>query len=167
MSLQVEAGAAEGSAWLVLHAASVEAMPAAWLAALDLALDLASGTDTLEYRDARRGLLKRVAWRNQGASSFIDGLLLTDVQPVGESLLRTALAGTAWNGPRLAAFSALAEAARDPVVCVCRHVTESAIRAELDNGADLPALKQRLGCGTVCGSCLPQLNRLAALVASA
>ena len=167
VSLQAEVGAVDGTAWLVLRAAGVEAMPPAWLAALDLAMDLASGTDTLEYRDARRGLLKRVAWRNQGASSFIDGLLLTDVQPVGESLLRTALAGTAWNGPRLAAFSALAEAARDPVVCVCRHVTESAIRAELDNGADLPALKQRLGCGTVCGSCLPQLNRLAALVASA
>ena len=167
VSLQVEAGAAEGSAWLVLHAASVEAMPAAWLAALDLALDLASGTDTLEYRDARRGLLKRVAWRNDSAGSYIDGLLLADVQPVGGSLLRTALAGAAWHGPRLAAFSGLAEVARDPVVCVCRHVTESAIRAEVDNGADIPALKQRLGCGTVCGSCLPQLTRLATHVASA
>ena len=35
---------------------------------------------------------------------------------------------------------------------------ESAIRAEVRNGADVPALKQRLGCGTVCGSCVPQLT---------
>ena len=63
--------------------------------------------------------------------------------------------------------SIIAEVARDPVVCACRQVTESAIRAEVRAGADVPALKQRLGCGTVCGSCLPQLTRLAREVASA
>jgi len=167
LSLQSDAVASEGVAWLVLRAASPEAMPVAWLAALDAALALAAGADTLEYRDARRGLLKRVAWRGTGADQFIDGLLWTDVQPGGDALLRTALAGDAWRGPRLAAFSALAEVARDPLVCVCRQVTESAIRAQLREGADIPALKQRLGCGTVCGSCIPQLTRLAREAASA
>jgi assimilatory nitrate reductase catalytic subunit len=167
VSLQVDAAAAQGIAWLVLRVAAVEAMPAAWLAALDQALALAAGADTLEYRDVRRGLLKRVAWRSETTGSHIDGLLLTDTQPVAGSLLRTALAGAAWQGPRLAAFSALAEVTRDPLVCVCRQVTESAIRAEVHNGADVPALKQRLGCGTVCGSCIPQLNRLARQAASA
>ena len=167
LSLQAEPGASDEGAWLVLHAAAEQAMPAEWLAALDAALSLGAGPDTLEYRDARRGLLKRVAWRSEAGANFVDGLLWTDVQPGGESLLRTAVAGAAWRGPRLAAFSAVAEVARDPVVCVCRQVTESAIRAEVRAGADVPVLKQRLGCGTVCGSCVPQLTRLAREVASA
>jgi len=167
LSLQSDAAASGGVAWLVLRAAAPAAMPVAWLAALDAALALAAGADTLEYRDARRGLLKRVAWRGTGADQFIDGLLWTDVQPGGDALLCTALAGDAWRGPRLAAFSALAEVARDPLVCVCRQVTESAIRAQLREGADISALKQRLGCGTVCGSCIPQLTRLAREAASA
>ncbi|MGY1408044.1 nitrate reductase [Luteimonas sp. A611] len=157
----VETCAPEGSAWLVLRAASAEAMPVQWLAALEAALSLAAGADTLEYRDARRGLLKRVGWRADAGDSFIEGLLWADAQPGGDALLGIALAGEPWRGPRLSAFTALAEVARDPVVCVCRHVTESAIRAEVARGADVAALRQRLGCGSVCGSCLPQLVRLA------
>ncbi|WP_372018166.1 nitrate reductase [Pseudoxanthomonas sp. 10H] len=167
LTLQAAPGEEDGVAWLVMRAAAEQAMPAEWLATLDGALALCAGPDTLEYRDARRGLLKRVAWRNDAGANFVDGLLWTDAQPGGESLLRTALAGAAWRGPRLAAFSALAEVARDPVVCVCRQVSESAIRAEVRAGADVPALKLRLGCGTVCGSCVPQLTRLAREVASA
>jgi len=167
LSLQPDPHAEEGVAWLVLRAAAESAMPAAWLASLDVALSLAAGPDTLEYRDVRRSLLKRVAWRADEGGSYIDGLLWADARPGGEPLLRTALAASAWHRPRLAAFSALAEVARDPVVCVCRQVTESAIRAEIGNGADVPALKQRLGCGTVCGSCIPQLAQLARQAASA
>ena len=74
-------------------------------AALDAALALGAGPDTLEYRDARRGLLKRVAWRVEAGANFVDGLLWTDAQPGGESVLRTALGGGAWRGPRLAAFA--------------------------------------------------------------
>ena len=167
LTLQAGPGADDGVAWLVMRAAAEQAMPAEWLAALDAALALGAGPDTLEYRDARRGLVKRVAWRVEAGANFVDGLLWTDAQPGGESVLRTALGGGAWRGPRLAAFAAVAEVARDPVVCACRQVTESAIRAEVRAGADVPALKQRLGCGTVCGSCLPQLTRLAREVASA
>ncbi len=163
ISLQAvaDADAAEDIAWIVLRAAATETMPAHWLAALDEALSLTAGADTLEYRDAGRGLLRRVAWRSAGSDSFVDGLLWSDAQPGGEALLRAALSGDPWRRPRLAAFSALAEVARDPVICVCRRVTESAIRAEVRNGADVAALERRLGCGSVCGSCLPQLARLA------
>lgn len=167
LTLQAAPGADDGVAWLVMRAAAEQAMAAEWLAALDAALALGAGPDTLEYRDARRGLLKRVAWRVEAGANFVDGLLWTDAQPGGESLLRTAVGGGAWRGPRLAAFAAVAEVARDPVVCACRQVTESAIRAEVRAGADVPALRQRLGCGTVCGSCVPQLTRLAREVASA
>ena len=169
VSLQPAAGidADDGSAWVVLRAASDQAMPADWLAALEEAFALAAGADTLEYRDARRGLLRRVAWRGEGQDSFIDGLLWADATPGGSALLHAGLAGAAWRGPRLAAFSAAAEVVRDPVVCVCRQVTESAIRGEVRSGADLSALQQRLGCGTVCGSCVPQLARFVRQAASA
>ena len=146
-------------AWLVLRAAAEQPMPAAWLAALDAAMALAPGPDTLEYRDARRGLLKRVAWRQADAGNFIDGLLWSGAGSGGDALLSTALAGRPWQGARLAAFSAAATAPRDPVVCTCRQVTESAIRAAVRDGADLAALRQGLGCGSVCGSCVPQLTR--------
>jgi assimilatory nitrate reductase catalytic subunit len=164
VGLHAEPDAPDGVAWLVLRAAAAGPLPAQWMAALDEALALAAGPDTLEYRDARRGLLKRVAWRADGDTHFIDGLQWTEVQPgaATESLLQRALSGQAWQGPRLAAFSnAVVDVARDPVVCLCHQVTESVIRERVAQGADVPALKRQLGCGTTCGSCVPQLTRLA------
>ncbi len=158
--LPCAADAADGQAWVLLRAAADEAMPSAWMERLETALSLAADVDTLEYRDPRRGQLKRVAWRDADAGALIDGLLWADATPGGDALLRTALDDRPWTGPRLAAFSAIAAIARDPVVCVCRHVTESRIRAAVREGADLDALRAQLGCGTVCGSCTPQLVRL-------
>lgn len=169
LSLRLEAGAPEGVAWLVLRAACAEAPAQDWLAALDAALDLGGGADTLEYRDAHRGLLRRVAWRAHASADFIDGLQWIDLQPSpqAESLLSTALAGQAWPGSRLSAFAGTSWRAADPVVCVCRQVGEAAIRARVQAGADVAALQRDLGCGTVCGSCLPQLHRLAGVPARA
>lgn len=149
------------AAWIVLRAAAPAPMSPEWMAVLDQALMLASGPDTLEYRDARRGLLRRVAWRGAGDDSRIDGLLWSGPAPGGDAVLQAALSGRSWQGPRLAAFSTLAAAPRDPVVCSCRQVTESAIRAEIGRGADVARLQDVLGCGSVCGSCIPQLVRLA------
>ncbi|WFC41579.1 nitrate reductase [Pseudoxanthomonas sp. SE1] len=169
LSLQAEAGALDGVAWLVVRAASASAFPEPWLAALASALALVPGADTLEYRDARRGLSRRVAWRGLAQESFIDGLQWIDTQPSSQaaSLLATAVAGQAWHASRLSAFAGTTLGARDPIVCVCRQVGESAIRARVAAGADVADLKHELGCGTVCGSCLPQLHRLAAVPARA
>ncbi|WP_192814320.1 (2Fe-2S)-binding protein, partial [Xanthomonas graminis] len=133
-------------------------------------LALAGGNaDTLEYRDARRGLLKRVAWRGAAPTSHFDGLLLAGAQrdAGGEALLEHALSGEAWHGARLAAFAQAGGAVRDPVVCQCTQVRESAIRAEAARGAAPAEIRTRLGCGSVCGSCMPQVLRLCATVASA
>ena len=54
----------------------------------------------------------------------------------------------------------LPSGARDALVCQCMQVRESPIRAQVAQGAGVIELKQRLGCGTVCGSCLPQLTQL-------
>ncbi|KAF1722264.1 nitrate reductase [Pseudoxanthomonas wuyuanensis] len=162
IGLYAETGASEEKAWLALRAAAESAPAEDWLETLIQALDLASGPDTLEYRDARRGLLKRVGWRTEADGSHIDGLLLTDAQrnPASESLLDTALSGRAWSGSRLAVFAQSGGGARDPVVCNCMQVRESQIRTQVAQGAGVVELKQRLGCGTVCGSCLPQLAQL-------
>jgi len=149
--------------WLVVRAAAESAPTASWMEALVEGLSLAAGSNSLEYSDPRRGLLKRVLWRGDSAEDCIDGLLLVDAKrdPVGEAMLDHALSGRAWVGPRLSVF-ALGHGVRvrDTVVCNCMQVGVSAIRAQIAQGAGVSELKQRLGCGTVCGSCLPQLSRL-------
>jgi len=47
-------------------------------------------------------------------------------------------------------------------VCACYGVREAEIRAAVAAGADLARLQKELRCGTSCGSCLPELKRLAA-----
>ena len=52
-------------------------------------------------------------------------------------------------------------------VCTCVGVRDVAIAAHLKNCAGdeetrLASLKNRLGCGTQCGSCVPQLKRMIA-----
>ncbi|HEY1141091.1 MAG TPA: (2Fe-2S)-binding protein, partial [Lysobacter sp.] len=107
----------------------------------------------------------RIAWRADAGSSFIDGVLWAEPEPrtTAQSLLRHALSKQPWQGPRLAAFSnVIASIECDPVICVCRQVTDSAIRGSVREGADVAALKEQLGCGTVCGSCIPQLTQYVA-----
>ena len=57
--------------------------------------------------------------------------------------------------------------ARGRVVCSCFDVAESEVRVALDGCAGnaeaaLRRVQQQLRCGTNCGSCLPELRRLAA-----
>jgi assimilatory nitrate reductase catalytic subunit len=53
-------------------------------------------------------------------------------------------------------------AACERAVCACFKVSESEIRAAVNAGASLAALQKDLKCGTNCGSCVPELRRLAA-----
>ncbi|HTJ97904.1 MAG TPA: molybdopterin-dependent oxidoreductase [Rhodocyclaceae bacterium] len=50
---------------------------------------------------------------------------------------------------------------RGRIVCNCFDVSESEIVAEYKAGCDLVALQEKKKCGTSCGSCLPELKRLA------
>src|ERR1700754_2394075 len=144
---------------LILRAAHTAA-PQGWLERVYAALELPSGDDTLEYRDARRGLDKRAIWRE----NVIDGFVLAGDTANGAALLAKLRDATPWSGPRFAAFAGLrAEpAVRDRVVCGCMQVKASSINEAIAHGASVPELKAKLGCGTVCGSCLPELKRLAA-----
>ena len=46
-------------------------------------------------------------------------------------------------------------------ICVCNAVTESAIRKAVRNGAHtINELSFATGCGTQCGSCVPQTREI-------
>jgi assimilatory nitrate reductase catalytic subunit len=51
--------------------------------------------------------------------------------------------------------------ARGRVVCNCFDVSEEEIARELAAARPLGEVQARLKCGTECGSCLPELRRLA------
>jgi assimilatory nitrate reductase catalytic subunit len=46
-------------------------------------------------------------------------------------------------------------------VCACFNVGEAQIRTAIAAGANLASLQKELKCGTNCGSCIPELRRLA------
>jgi assimilatory nitrate reductase catalytic subunit len=151
----------EGDDLIVVSAADVDADPS-WTERLHDALGLARGDDLLEYRDARRGRAQRVAWREQ----FVDGFLLTGETSPAAALIEQIRAKAPWDGPRHAIMllggdaPLRARAPRDRVVCNCKQVTQSQIEQAIANGAALDQLKSTLGCGSVCGSCVPEIKRL-------
>ncbi|GAB7125752.1 nitrate reductase [Silvimonas sp. JCM 19000] len=137
--------------------------PAGWLERLFDALDLHPGADVLEYRDARRGLLKRAAWHD----GSLAGLIWAGDVTGADGLVQQLVQAQAWQGPRIKVFNSQAGAVADRVVCNCKQVKESAIRQLSAQGADLARLKNDLGCGTVCGSCVPEIKRMCATPALA
>jgi assimilatory nitrate reductase catalytic subunit len=87
-----------------------------------------------------------------------------------ETLLRLELATSGKPAPEaLSALETLfgqppvtGPAAFKRAVCACFDVDESQIRAAVAAGATLARLQKDLKCGTNCGSCVPELRRLAA-----
>jgi assimilatory nitrate reductase catalytic subunit len=55
-----------------------------------------------------------------------------------------------------------ASIASERAVCACFKVGESQIRAAVAAGATFAGLQKNLKCGTNCGSCVPELRRIAA-----
>ncbi|WP_133645881.1 nitrate reductase [Paraburkholderia flava] len=145
---------------IVLRAADRTA-PAGWLERVYAALDLAPGNDTLEYRDARRGIDKRVVWRDNTIDGFVFAGQAAACAPA-DALLADLRERTPWVGPRFTVFSAARgeTVKRDRTVCSCKQVGETQIVAAIMRGANVDGLKATLGCGTVCGSCVPELRRL-------
>ncbi len=50
---------------------------------------------------------------------------------------------------------------RGRIVCSCHNVAENEIAACFANGGDVDVAQQKLKCGTGCGSCVPELKRMA------
>ncbi len=154
---------------VLVRSASECAPSAEWLAELDALLCLSS-PDVIRYDDARRSASHRlrvesdrlVAVRLCGAETTLPSsewlhACLLERRSIGE-IRRLLLVPDRVPPVRL-----------DPAgrtVCQCFGVTERAIRAALadiegDVAARLAELQARKQCGTQCGSCLPELRRMA------
>ncbi|WP_353191183.1 molybdopterin-dependent oxidoreductase [Pandoraea pnomenusa] len=152
----------EGDDRIVVTAAD-DQPDADWLERLHTALALPRDESLLEYRDARRAMTKRVAWRDK----LIDGVLVAGSEAdiaASMSLLARVRDAAPWTRARHAVFVAdsAPAAPRDRTVCQCQSVSASRIEAAISAGADVAQLKATLGCGTVCGSCVPELQRMCA-----
>jgi len=154
------------AAGVMLRAASRVPVDAATLDTIDRALGL-DRTDVARYDDHRRATGRRIRM----ADSRIAAVRLAgDVQ--GEDWLREWM--TARRDVAALGATLLMPSARPPggarlrghVVCVCHNVAEaeivSALAGHPNAEASLAAVQSSLKCGTNCGSCLPELKRLAA-----
>ncbi len=137
-----------------IELASAEAPDGEALAALDALFGLDGAT--LLHRDVKRGVEKRVRIENGMLKAF----RLTGDLASAEPFRQTMLARSAVTQEEL--LSAAPAGAAGRAVCSCYGVREGEIRAAIDSGADLARLQKELRCGTNCGSCLPELRRLAA-----
>jgi assimilatory nitrate reductase catalytic subunit len=158
--------AGRDTAVIVLRAWMEEPMSAEDLADLDADLGLQANM-ALRLDDPGRGIQKR---------AMIESNTLTVVRLAGE------VAASDWLEELMATGASTTEArkwllaplARPPVagksrgriVCNCFDVSESEILAEYKSGCDLKALQEKRKCGTSCGSCVPELKRLAHAVAA-
>ncbi len=158
---------------LLLRAACVEAPPIELIRRIEALLGL-DGADVLRYEDRRRHHSRAIRQHRSGEASRIEALLLAG-DSRAEAWLRTLLQDElpAQDYGRLLlrpdAQAPVALAARSPQVCTCLDVREDAIRRTLpdcagDDRQRLEQLQGQLGCGTRCGSCVPALKRLIAVV---
>lgn len=150
---------------LLIRAASGAAPDPQLLGEIDECLSLINGP-VLAYDDPRRAIGKRVR---------IENGRITAIRLAGETLAQHWLQGLWLEGRAdeqlrrwlLAPMSAPpgnagAQVSRDKTLCNCNNVSLNAVCAAIGQGLDLQGLKNQLGCGTQCGSCIPEIKRLLA-----
>lgn len=163
-----EAGHGERTG-VLFRAAAHEAPDDACISRIEALLGL-EGSNTLRYVDRRLGQHRCARLAGQGASSRLEAFLLagdTRAEVWLKPLLQDQLPAAAYGRLLLmpGAKPPVAVAARGRQVCTCFNVTQAAIEDRLRGceGSDpqrLAALQAGLRCGTNCGSCLPELQRL-------
>jgi assimilatory nitrate reductase catalytic subunit len=154
---------------VLFRAAAYEPPAAALLEQLEQELGLADGAP-LRYVDGRRGQRRTMRLVADGAEERLEGFLVAgDI--TAEPWLRELLlqrAGAARYGRRLLQGGAQPPGpfiAAGPMVCTCVGVSRQRIDEaleELSGGPELrlAGLQRKLHCGTQCGSCVPELQRL-------
>lgn len=140
-----------------------------WLHTLVRALELDT-VDTLRYADPLRHQHRRVRVGGTETSRVLAFLLAGDsrsstwLSTLLRDTLPTPVTGLALLQARDTAPGG-APAERSQPVCNCLGITAQAIRQALpeidgEPATRLATLQSRLGCGTQCGSCVPELKRL-------
>jgi assimilatory nitrate reductase catalytic subunit len=148
---------------VVVLQARVDGADAPLVAAVDAAFGLDDPSRTLSYADRRRDIAKRarieddrlIAVRLAGETRAAEWLVELMVRDAPAAPLRRWLLAPLTQPPE-------GQPTRGKVVCNCFDVSEDTITGALAAGESLDQLQARTGCGTNCGSCLPELRRLAA-----
>jgi assimilatory nitrate reductase catalytic subunit len=127
--------------------------------------------EVLRYEDRRRGQRRAIGLQREGADARLRAFVLagdTRAEAWIKALLLQHLPAQAFGSqllsPNAQAPQALSPAGRQ--VCTCFNVAEPTILDTLAHCTGtvtlrLATLQDRLKCGTNCGSCLPELRRLA------
>ncbi len=154
---------------LLFRAAAHEAAPDECLEKIEALLGLQT-PDTARYADRRRGQRRAARLVRHGEGAQLEAVLLagdTSAQAWIQPLLQGELPAQAYSRLLLVpgAKAPTAMPARGKPVCSCLNVSADAINACLGSctGTDaerLVALQKDLRCGTQCGSCVPQLQRM-------
>lgn len=151
---------------LILRAAHTEAPDEQVILQIDALLGMTGDAPLLNYLDAKRGISKRILVE----TNLENKAEVTGVRLVGETLATAWLKdvmGTGEFSPELrrwalAPLSAppAGQRSRGKIVCNCLDVAENEIIDNIQLGADLITLQNKLKCGTQCGSCVPELKQL-------
>ncbi len=149
---------------LSLQLAAAAAPDAALLSRIVAIVGLDAG-HALNFADAGRGIAKRALVED----GVLAGLAFFGETAAGGWLKEAMLAGQPveplrpWLFLPAATPSANLVRHRGRIVCNCRNVSESEILAAIEGGATTrEAIAERTGCGTGCGACLPELERMLA-----
>ena len=154
---------------LLFRAAHHDAVSSAVLERLEEIFGLHS-SDVLRYADPKKKQRRAVRLERVGEQAELTGFLLagdTRAQSWIKTLLQDELPAQSYGRLLLSpgATAPLAVASRGKLICTCLGVTDLAIQAHLSacsGSAEqrLQSLQTTLRCGTNCGSCLPELQRM-------
>lgn len=122
-------------------------------------------TNYTEYVDAAGGTYRAAAFDETGALTGAVFLSPNDAPASWDGMKALLAARTPSSTGRRNLLSGRGDEggpSRGPLVCACFAVSASQIEAALaaDPGADVQRLGQKLGAGTNCGSCVPELKKL-------
>jgi len=154
---------------VLLRASAHDVVADAVLQQIEALLDL-DRPEVLRYADGRKGQRRAIRLVRGASQTTLEGFMLAgDTRSQGwiKTVLQDQLDAQGWGRALLApgATPPGAVRSRGKQVCSCFNVTEQAISEGLLNGTGnasqrLALLQQNLKCGTNCGSCVPELQRM-------
>ncbi len=153
---------------VIFRAAMRQAITEDRLRGIDVLFGLDDEESAIVYADHRRQISKRalapegrlIGVRLAGetlAQSWLKDVMAENA--LDATLIRWAVAPIGNPPSRLIAQSR--------IVCKCADIAEAQLQLELNQGASLAAIQEKLKCGTFCGSCVPELKQMAAAVLAA
>jgi assimilatory nitrate reductase catalytic subunit len=154
---------------VLFRAAAYEAVDEALLVEIEKLLGL-DAFGTLRYADRRRGQHRAALLEKRAEQTTLTAVLLagdTSAEAWIRALLQQELPAQVYGRLILlpGATPPVAMAANSRQVCTCFNVREDQINTYLgqcdgDDSSRLSALQKSLKCGTNCGSCVPELQRM-------